>query len=78
MSDKQVSESVEKKRLAICAGCPNNKDYTANTVFTFISKFGIPAPEVAKEVCNICKCPIRFRVKKPHMECPDGRWGKAE
>lgn len=78
MSDKQVTEDVEQQRLGICKECPNNTDYTGSPVFVFISKFGIPVPEVAKQVCAVCLCPVRYRVKKPHMECPAGKWSKAE
>lgn len=77
MTDIFVTEEKEQERLNICSSCDNNKDFTDNVVVKFVEKFGISAPEAAKQVCGLCMCPVKYKVKKSHMECPAGKWWKA-
>jgi len=78
MANKIVSEEVLASRRAVCTACSSKKDMSDNPLFVVMGAAGIPIPNIAKNICGECMCPIEWRTRKAHHECPLGKWGSQE
>lgn len=76
MADKLAPDSVIAARREVCAACPSKKDMSGNPLFVFIDKLGgTEITGLAENICGECLCPIEWRTRKVHHECPLGKWG---
>jgi len=63
----EVTETLAKKRAAICVACPHAKH---GKLLTFVKD---SLKEVEGYYCSLCYCPLSAKVRSTDI-CPENKW----
>ena len=67
LDKSEVTETLAKKRAAICVACPHTKH---GKLLTFIQD---SLKEIEGMYCDVCSCPLSAKVRSNDI-CPENKW----